>query len=137
MVSLKVLAVSALAIAATCGVASAQVIPDGRVYVFHSAATGGCPALDWHVVAGANNTLSGMVAWDDMKMMAMVSGQVGPDRTFKMIGKRVGAPASDPGATVDGMVRPDGWLVANIHGPKVECQGIKVSWYVPQPGGGN
>ncbi len=133
---LKVLTVSALAIAATCSVASAQTIPEGRVYVFHSAATSGCPALDWHVVAGANNSLSGMVAWDSMKSMAMVSGQVGPDRTFKMTGHRVGAPAGDPGATIDGTVGSDGWLTANVHGAKVNCQGIKVAWFVPPPSGG-
>ena len=79
MVSPKMIAASVLAIAATCGAASAQgVAPPGRVYAFHSQASGQCPALDWHVVVGPNNTLSGMLAWDDMKAMAHVTGSVTP-----------------------------------------------------------
>ena len=62
----RVLTVSALALTASLGVASAQVFPEGRVYMFHSRAQGSCPALDWHVVIGPNNTLNGMIAWDDM-----------------------------------------------------------------------
>jgi hypothetical protein len=42
----RVLTVSALALTASLGVASAQVFPEGRVYMFHSRAQGSCPALD-------------------------------------------------------------------------------------------
>jgi hypothetical protein len=61
MFSAKVISASALAIAATCGVASAQEsLPEGRIYVFHSSAPqAGCHALDWHLVVGADNTLVG------------------------------------------------------------------------------
>ncbi len=48
----RVLTVSALALTASLGVASAQVFPEGRVYMFHSRTQGSCPALDWHVVVG-------------------------------------------------------------------------------------
>ena len=72
----KLIATSAIAITATCGVASAQGMPEGRVYTFHSTAQAGCPALDWHVVVGANGTLQGMIAWNDMKQMAHASGTV-------------------------------------------------------------
>src|ERR1700691_6208985 len=97
------LTMGALAIAATCGAASAQSLPDGRIYVFHSKAAGGCPALDWHVVVGAGNSLSGMIAWNDMKSMAKATGSLGADKTFKMTAKEVGGAGRT--ATVDGQVR--------------------------------
>jgi hypothetical protein len=47
MFSMKLIAASALAVAATCGVASAQIVPPGRIFVFHSPPNGTCPTLDW------------------------------------------------------------------------------------------
>ena len=135
MVSPKMIAASALAIAATCGAASAQgVAPPGRVYAFHSQASGPCPSLDWHVVVGPNNSLSGMLAWDDMKAMAHVTGSVTPARTFTMTAKEVGGQGRT--ANITGQVRADGWMVASIKGPKIECNGITVPWYTPAPAGG-
>ena len=87
----KSMIAAGVAMAAICGVASAQV-PDGRVYTFHSRANAGCPALDWHVVAGPNNTLDGMIAWDDMKAMAHAVGTINPTaRTFTMTAHEVEA----------------------------------------------
>jgi hypothetical protein len=132
----KILMASALAIAATCGVASAQTIPEGRVYTFHSKAQGACPALDWHVVVEANDKLAGMISWDDMKAMARASGTLNMQaRTFTMQAHEVGGQGRT--ATVDGTVRQDGYLVANVKGPKVTCIGITVPWFVPPPGGSN
>jgi len=130
----KLIAASALAITAVCGVASAQqgVPPDGRVFTFHSRAQGGCPALDWHVVAGANNTLSGMIAWDDMKAMAHATGTLNmAAKTFQMTAHEVGG--QNRSATVDGSVRQDGYLVANIKGQNVNCTGVVVPWFVQPP----
>jgi hypothetical protein len=131
------IAVGALVIGAAYTPASAQqVAPEGRIYVFHSKATGACPALDWHVVVGANNALGGMISWDNMKSMANVTGSISANRTFKMTGTRVSGGPSEGGATIDGQLRQDGWLVANIKGPKVDCQGITVPWFVAPPSGG-
>lgn len=131
----KLIAAGAVAIAATCGVASAQGMPEGRVYTFHSSAQAGCPALDWHVVAGANGTLQGMIAWNDMNQMAHASGTVNMQaRTFQMNAKEVGGQGRT--ATVTGTVRQDGWLTANVKGPNINCQGINVPWFVPPPPGG-
>ncbi len=130
----KLIAAGALAITAVCGVASAQqgTPPDGRVYTFHSRAQGGCPALDWHVVAGANNTLSGMIAWDDMKAMAHATGTLNmAAKTFQMTAHEVGG--QNWSATVDGSVRQDGYLVANIKGQNVNCTGVVVPWFVQPP----
>src|SRR6516225_835723 len=72
----KTMIAAGLAIAATCGVASAQALPAGRVYTFHSTPQGSCPALDWHVVVQSNGDLSGMIAWNNMQSMARATGTV-------------------------------------------------------------
>ncbi len=65
----KLIAASAMTIGAACGVASAQSLPEGRIYMFHSGPQGACPGLDWHVVANGSN-LEGIISWDNMKAMA-------------------------------------------------------------------
>jgi hypothetical protein len=134
----KTMIAAGLAIAATCGVASAQALPGGRVYTFHSKAQGSCPALDWHVVAESNGDLSGMIAWNNMQQMARATGTVNmANRTFSMNAVEVGGQGRT--ATVTGTVRQDGWLVANINGPNVACTGVTVPWGVTPQGvtGGN
>jgi hypothetical protein len=117
--------------------AAMQQLPPGRVYTFHSSPQSGCPGLDWHVVLTADNTLDGMVAWNNMQSMAHASGNLNPQaRTFQMTAQEVGGQGRT--ANISGTVRPDGYLVANIAGPNVNCQGIMVGWSVPPPpsGGG-
>lgn len=129
------LAAGAVVMTATSNLALAQqVAPEGRVYVFHSPKTGPCPELDWHVVVGANNALGGMVAWNGMKSMANVNGTISPNRTFTMNGKEVGGQGRT--ATITGQLRQDGYLIANVKGPSIECQGITVPWFTAPPQGG-
>lgn len=123
----RLLATGAMALAATCGVALAQVPPAGRVYVFHSTAQGGCPALDWHVVAGANGALSGMIAWNNMQSMAKATGSVASGKV-NMTATEVGGQGRT--ATVNGTLRSDGWFTVNISGPNVDCKGINIPYYV-------
>lgn len=132
---LKLIAASVLGIAGACGAASAQDMPEGRVYAFHSSAQQGCPALDWHIVVGADGGLSGMIAWNDMKSMAHATGKVNARaRTFQMTAREV--EGQHRTATVTGSVRQDGWLVANINGPGVKCRGVNVPWFsAPPPSG--
>ena len=112
-----------------------KIAPAGRVYTFHSKAQAGCPALDWHVVAGGDGSLTGMVAWNDMKSMAHASGMLNMQaKTFKMTATEVGGKGAT--ATIDGSVRSDGYLVANVHAPNVTCTGIVVPWFVPNATGG-
>jgi hypothetical protein len=134
-------AVAVFALAATHGIASAQSgqvaqgINPGAVYTLHSRAQGSCPSLDWHLVVGPNNTLSGMVAWDDMKMMARATGTLDMSkRTFMLTAKEVGGEGRT--AMVDGTVRMDGWFIANISGPGVACKEIKVPLNAQQSVGG-
>jgi hypothetical protein len=106
---------------------------EGKIYVFHSKPAGQCPALDWHVVVGEDNKRSGMVAWNNMKSMAKVTGQIAQDWTFTMNGRR--ATGRQEGAVlITGKLRADGWLSANIEGPNIKCQGIAVPWVeLPPP----
>lgn len=129
------LAAGAMAAAATCGVGFAQGgPPEGRVYSFHSGPQGGCPGLDWHVVA-QGTSLQGMIAWNNMKSMAHATGTVNPTaKTFEMTAKEVGGQGRT--ATISGSVRPDGYLVANIKGPNVNCQNVTVQWFAPYQGSG-
>jgi hypothetical protein len=128
-----------MAAGALCGVAMldkvhAQAAP-GAVYVFHSKAMGGCPALDWHVVAGEGGTLDGMIAWNDMKSMAHATGSIDATRNFKMTATEIGG--SGRTATVSGQARKDGWLVANISGPGVNCKHVTIPiWRPGGPGPG-
>jgi len=134
MMPIKLLAASAIALAAISSPSFAQTPPEGRLYVFHSKAQGGCPALDWHVVAGSNGALSGMIAWDDMKAMARASGTASAGKV-QMTATEVGG--QNRTANISGTVRPDGWLTVNITGPNVSCQNINVPFYTPPAGAGS
>ena len=131
---LKLAAAGATAMAITCSLGFAQGLPEGRVYSFHSGPQGGCPGLDWHVVA-QGNSLDGMVAWNNMKSMAHATGTMNPTaKTFEMTAKEVGGQGRT--ATITGSVRSDGWLLANIKGPAVDCKNVAVQWFVPSQSGG-
>ena len=112
-------------LAASAGtIARAQPLPEGTVYVFHSAARGGCPALDWHIVSGADGQLQGMISWNDMKSMAHATGTIDQSRNFKMTATEVGG--AERTATVTGKAESNGFLTADIVGPGVDCKGITV-----------
>jgi hypothetical protein len=135
MISKKLITMGVLALAISGGAASAQQAFEGRLYAFHSKAQGDCPALDWHVVAVANHALSGMIAWNDMKAIARVSGTMDiTNSTFEMTAKEEGGEGRT--ATIDGQVKPNGWLVANISGSDIKCRAVNIPWYVPPASGG-
>ncbi len=107
----------------------------GRVYSLHTDRTGACPSLDWHVVVGANNTLSGMIGSDTMKNVFRVTGTIGPGRKFHLDGQEVGGTAT---GTVDGTVRANGFLAAtigNLSRPSA-CNGqtLQIRWINPYNG---
>ncbi len=130
---------TALIAAASWNAADAQVrassIPEGRLYAVHTRASGGCPAIDWHVVVRPGGVLEGWVAWNDMESMARVkgtafaSGQLVP---FHMDAVETGGQGRT--ASIDGSIRPNGRLVANIKGPNVDCRGITVPFTNPNQG---
>lgn len=108
---------------------------EGTVYTVHSPATNGCPQLDWHVVVGENSTLSGMVSTDHMKSIWMMTGSFTDDRKFHMNGKEQGGAQRSGG--VDGMIQPNGSLVAtmrDISGPSA-CNNVTL--YIPWFRNGN
>ena len=138
MIPVRTIAAGVLMIAGTCGVASAQTaqvtnIAAGRLFVYHGAASGGCPALDWHIVVGANNSLSGMIAWNNMQSMAHATGSIDANQNVNMTATEVGGKGGT--ATITGKLRPDGWIFADIKGPNVDCKGVAISYFTPPPGG--
>jgi hypothetical protein len=135
---------AALALSTTIAVAQ-KTVPGDRVYVLHSEAQGSCPSLNWHMVASPDGVLTGMVAWDNRKVVAMVTGTImslvqverfgkplggnPQSRTFQAIATEVGG--QNRVANISGTIEQNGWLSANIQGPGVACQNIKVPLFVP------
>lgn len=108
-------------------------IPEERVYVLHSKAVGSCPSLDWHIVSEPGGTLSGMIAWNNMQAMAKATGTVDrKNRTFSVIAAELGGQGRR--AAIDGTIRSDGWLVANIRGEQMNCSAVVVPIYAGPPG---
>jgi len=108
-------------------------VPEERVYVLHSKAVGSCPSLDWHIVSEPGGTLSGMIAWNNMQAMARVTGTVDrKNRTFSVVAAELGGQGRR--AAVDGTIRSDGWLVANIRGEQMNCSAVVVPIYAEPRG---
>jgi hypothetical protein len=114
--------------------ATALELTQGRVLVFHSEPSGGCPGLDWHLVAGANDRLTGLIAWDDMKEVTRVSGSADQDGKFHLILQPVNGSGNK--GSVDGQL-PDynGWLTASVTGAGCPHQDIQVEWFRPHAAG--
>jgi hypothetical protein len=118
------LAASALIAGAVGSAAFAQ--NPGQLYVLHSAPDGSCPALDWHVVVGADNTVSGIIAWNDMKSVAHVQGTLTAEKAFHLDATEIAGGGKT--AVIDGTLIP-GWLQASIKGPGVDCANIKIALF--------
>jgi hypothetical protein len=145
---MRLLAAAALALSIPLALAQETVSGD-RVYELHSEAQGSCPSLNWHMVASPDGVLTGMVAWDNQKVVTMVTGIIVPQvqderfgkplggnpqsRTFQGIATEVGG--QNRVANFSGTIEANGWLNANIQGPGVACQSIKVPLFVPAPPG--
>lgn len=106
----KLVATTALAVTALGGLTYAQDMPEGRVYTFHSKAQGGCPALDWHIVATEGGRLEGMFSWNNMKSMAHATGNANmQSKTFHMTAKEVGGQGVPPKSWVRFGLRMATW----------------------------
>ena len=136
MTLVKSLTLAAVFGIASLGVASAQ---SSGLYVLHSTATATCPALDWHVVVDVTSTgdnLSGVIGWDAMTHIASVSGTLNPNtRYFEMKATEIGGDKRT--AKIDGQLRLDGWMTANIDGAGISCKSVVIPYYVPPAGGSN
>lgn len=116
----KPIAPGAMALAATCGAAMAEV-PGHRVFILHSTAQCRCPALDWHVAAGSTGGLSGIIARISMQSMAKATGNIANGKVT-MIPTEIGGQACS--ATVDGTLSSPGWCTVNIIELSVSHNGI-------------
>jgi hypothetical protein len=128
--------------------AAAPLPKEGTVLTMLSPATNGCPALNWVVKVGPNDTLNGTVSEMDRTDVWRVTGSFKADRTFHLVGKELNG-AQRTGA-VDGYVRDsDGSLiftVGDISGPSTcNNRSVWVQWYlhgdgyaaIPYGGGGS
>jgi hypothetical protein len=116
------LAIGMIGLAAAAPLSSAVAadsVMRGALYPFHSNPTGTCPGLDWHVVVGADNSVTGMVAWDRMKHFASLSGNLSPDDSFRIEAAEVGGPIK---ATITGKVTP-AHVTISINGTGTGCDG--------------
>jgi hypothetical protein len=89
---LRFLAVTALALSTTLAAAEKTTLGD-RLYVLHSEAQGSCPSLDWHMLASPDGVFTGMVAWDNRKVIAKFTGTIMPLVKVERFGKPL---AEDP-----------------------------------------
>jgi hypothetical protein len=151
MISRKIPAVAIAGALLSCvgwNIASAQTSPGntpaypGRVYTLHTPAVDDCPSLDWHIVVGEKNTLSGLIGTNDMKDVFRVQGTYDPAlRTFRLDGQEIGG-AHRPGA-VNGAFEPTTFrMAASLGGLPMgaKCQGktVYIKWQEPAlTGGGN
>jgi hypothetical protein len=108
-----------------------EMIPEGAVFVFHSAAAGACPSLDWHATTGIKGNLGGIITWNDIRSIARVRGHIALDRTFQVTATEMGG--TQRRAVITGRVLPDGKMVADLKAPKIECHGIIATVWQPLP----
>jgi hypothetical protein len=92
---MRLIAAGMLTLAAATGVATAEKppfkLPAGRVYVFHSGPTSGCPGVDWYIVAEPGDILTGFIAWNHMRSLARATGTLSRRAgTFEMTAHEVG-----------------------------------------------
>ena len=80
------LAITVSAVFTTSALAQKTATGD-RVYVLRSEAQGSCPSLNWHMVASPDGMLSGTVAWDNQKVVAMFTGTIIPLVQVERFGK--------------------------------------------------
>lgn len=117
------------------GNAQALQLDPGRILSFHSEPLNGCPGLDWHIVAEANNRLKGMISWDDMHDVVRVTGSSDQDGRFHLVFPSTHGASG--GGSIDGQF-PDynGWLTAHVVGAGCPQQDVKVEWF-RTPGAGS
>jgi hypothetical protein len=114
---------AAIAIAIVGGTAAAQQSQEPRIFTFHANASGSCPDLDWHVVLAPDDTVTGMIGWQNMQMLVRVTGKLDrAKKTFSLTGKEAGGNLT---ATIDGQVISPNHLVAHIKAPEANVAHIK------------
>jgi len=125
-------------------IASAQAVGDaaafpGRIYNLHTPAGGGCPSFDWHVIVGDNNSLSGLIGLDEMKVVFNVVGNYSSAaKSFQLTGTEIGGSRI---ANIKGQVQTNGRMAASLSGLPVDaaCQAknVSVQWVTAAQASGN
>jgi hypothetical protein len=129
MTKCRLTTAAAIAIAIVGGTAAAQQSQEPRIFTFHANASGGCPDLDWHVVLAPDDTVTGMIGWQNMQQLVRVTGKLDrAKKTFSLTGKEAGGNRT---ATIDGQVISPNHLVARIKAPGVDCPNVEVWGMTP------
>jgi hypothetical protein len=113
-------AAAALATIISVGAAQAQVAMKGNLYAFHTPAEGKCPGLDWHAYLAGNDSITGMVAWDELQHSARFNGAIKKDGTFLLEAKETGGSRT---GTVSGKLWPT-LLQIRIDNSGTGCDGV-------------
>lgn len=125
MMGYKLITAAAFAITIMAGTATAQRTED-EVFTFRANANGACPVLDWHLVVAPDNTVTGMIGWQNMQLLVRVTGTVDLDkRTFSLTGKEAGGNRT---ATIEGEIISRNQLLVHIKAPEanIDCPDVKV-----------
>jgi hypothetical protein len=135
MIGCRLAAATVIAIAIMGGTAAAQKSQEPRIFTFHANASGECPDLDWHVVLAPDDTLTGMIGWQNMQLLVRVTGKLDrANKTFSLTGKEAGGNRT---ATVDGQVISPNHLIAHIKAPEanVDCPNVAAWGWTPHEKG--
>ena len=131
MIGCRLAAATVIAIAIMGGTAAAQQSQEPRIFTFHANASGSCPDLDWHLVLAPDDTVTGMIGWQQMELLVRVTGKLDrANRTFSLLGKEAGGNRT---ATIDGTVISPNHLMAHIKAPaaNVDCPNVEVWGMTP------
>jgi hypothetical protein len=134
MISMKMIAASALACSATLHLAMAQGTMTGAPgnWTVHTAAKAGCPGIALQVQREGND-LKGFAETGDMAGVSRLSGTIDANQQFTLIMNQVDG--KGPQGTITGSrSKSDGWLVAQVKGSGCTDGPLKIMTYVPYKG---
>jgi hypothetical protein len=117
-------AILALSTTVVCSFAAAQQKPRSILYALHSAPSGACPGLDWHVTVTGDN-IDGFVSVRHTDRIWRLEGKVEPasagkERSFEMEANEVGG--AHRKAVVKGTSGGE-YVNATITGAGTACDG--------------
>ena len=125
MIGCRLTIAAALAITIMAGTAEAQRTED-EIFSFRANASGSCPMLDWHPVVAPDNTVTGIIGWQNMQLLVRVTGTMDLEtKTFTLTGKEQGGGRT---ATIEGEILARNHLLAHIKAPEanIDCPNVNV-----------
>ena len=81
--------------------------------------------------AGTEGNLDGIIAWDNMRSIALVRGHIALDQAFNVTAIEMGG--AQHRTVVSGRLLSDGKMVADLNAPKIGCYRIIATVSQPLP----